>query len=230
MFDFWVWSLIDFDFSQMIYRFNSWQNSLQTLSGAMELNGFTSDDWAIIQPLVSSLSRLSSPSCFWDRLCEKWWRVVAAWNWWGNMWTSWKSLLMILMSAIQFGVRCLVSVFCYVVIRRTVGNELIQMWLVWGEITLETIEFLVRAWEWCRVPYDTLKWYHESWVAFLLKKSNKAHVSLSRWFRPVGTHFHHDRGSVATSTKGKSLGGPATFWHVFFGGSVKLVKPWNWSN
>ena len=103
-------SKIDFDFSQMIHRFTSSQNSLPTLSGAMELNGFTSDDWAIIQPLVSSLiSRLISRACFWDRRKVIKSDVFSAWNW-GNMWTSWKSLLMILMSAIQFGVRCPVSI------------------------------------------------------------------------------------------------------------------------
>ena len=183
----------------------------------MELNGFTSDDWAIIQPLVWSLSRLSSPSCFWDRLCEKWWKVVAAWNWWGNMWTSWKSLLMILMSAIQFGVRCLVFGFCYVVIRRTVENELIQMWLVWGEITLETIEFLVRAWEWCRVPYDTLKWYHESWVAFFLRKATKRTYPYLDDFVPLAYIFITTEAALPPQLK-ESLSEGRQLSGTFFSG------------
>ena len=156
-------SKIDFDFSQMIHRFTSSQYILPTLSGAMELNGFTSDDWAIIQPLVSSLiSRLISRFMFLrSALCEKWLlpetdeetcEQAGKVCWW--YWCQ--------QSSLEFDAQFpSVSHFCHVVIGRTVENELIQMWFVWGEITLETIEFLVSAREWCHVPCDTLKWYHE---------------------------------------------------------------------
>ncbi len=154
-------SKIDFDFSQMIHRFTSSQNSLPTLSGAMELNGFTSDDWAIIQPLVSSLiSRLISRACFWDKSDKKWWKrpeteetceqagKVCWWYWCQQ-------------SSLEFDAQFpSVSHFCHV-------DRLLPWktsWYrcdLWGEITLETIEFLVSAREWCHVPCDTLKWYYE---------------------------------------------------------------------
>lgn len=195
----------------------------------MELNGFTSDDWAIIQPLVSSLSRLISPSCFWDRLCEKVMKSCCCLKLMRKhvnklekfaddidvsnpVWSPMPSFRFLL---------CCYPQNC----GKRVDTDVIGVrWDYLGDNWISGQSLRVMP---CTIPWSDIM-SHE--LPFFLKKSNKAHVSLSRWFHPVGTHFHHDRGSVATSTKGKSLGGPATFWHVFLRGSVKLVKLWNWSN
>ena len=132
---------------------------------------------------------------------------------------------------------------------RNMENKLIQMWFGYICVRWDHLGDNWISGESLRLMPCTL-WYLEliSWVVFLMK-SNKAmwqylnifqihqsheityvtYVSLCRWFDPVGTHFHHDRGSVATSTKGKSLGGPATFWHkrwcsVFFRGVSEASK------